>query len=84
MFGRKINPINYYFLFQDINELLGKSHDVNELKHVWIQWREATGKKVRSMYTDYVKLYNEAARLNSSVKIWVFKLLKVDRKFQFI
>ncbi|VVC45911.1 Zinc finger C2H2-type,Peptidase M2, peptidyl-dipeptidase A [Cinara cedri] len=49
----------------DINDILHKSYDVNELKHVWIKWREATGKKVRSMYAEYVKLSNEAARLNN-------------------
>lgn len=53
------------FFFLDINDIFDKSYDVNELKHVWVQWREATGKKVRSMYTDYVKLSNEAAVLNS-------------------
>lgn len=53
------------FFHQDINEIFDKSYDVNELKHVWIQWREATGKKVRPMYADYVKLSNEAAKLNS-------------------
>lgn len=52
-------------MLQDINDIFDKSSDVNELKHVWIQWREATGKKVRSMYAEYVKLSNEAARLNS-------------------
>lgn len=55
----------FFFLLRDINDILDKSTDVNELKHVWVQWREATGKKIRPMYAEYVKLSNEAARLNS-------------------
>lgn len=54
-----------FVVFQDITDILGKSYDVNELKHVWIEWRKATGRKVRSMYPEYVRLSNEAARLNS-------------------
>lgn len=58
----------------DINDILDKSTDVNELKHVWVQWREATGKKVRPMYAEYVKLSNEAARLNNytdTAEFWI-------------
>lgn len=40
------------------------SKDYDELKHVWSQWRDVTGKKVRSEFLEYVKLSNEAAKLN--------------------
>ncbi|XP_050539416.1 angiotensin-converting enzyme-like isoform X2 [Daktulosphaira vitifoliae] len=49
----------------DLVEILEKSNDVNELKYVWIQWRESSGKKVRSHFKEYVKLANEAAILNN-------------------
>ncbi|XP_043285855.1 angiotensin-converting enzyme-like [Venturia canescens] len=48
----------------EITELLVNSHDPEELKHLWIKWRDATGKKVKTDFTRYVELSNEIARLN--------------------
>lgn len=64
-FSLNIIMVFYFIFFEDLMDILHKSYDVNELKHIWIKWREATGKKVRPMYKEYVKLSNEAARLNS-------------------
>lgn len=41
------------------------SRDPDELKHVWVEWRKASGKKCRGMFEHYVALSNEAAILNS-------------------
>lgn len=41
------------------------SENADELKHVWTEWRKASGQKVRKLYGEYVALSNEAAVLNS-------------------
>ncbi|XP_015515543.1 angiotensin-converting enzyme [Neodiprion lecontei] len=48
-----------------LTELLMSSRDPEELKHVWIEWRKATGEKVKPLYPKYVDLINRAARLNN-------------------
>lgn len=41
-----------------------KSKDYDELAYVWTAWRNATGRKLRSLYNEYVDLGNDAAKLN--------------------
>lgn len=48
----------------DLNLLLKESRDYLELKHVWVEWRNATGKKMRPKYLRFVDLMNENARVN--------------------
>ncbi|ODM92909.1 Angiotensin-converting enzyme [Orchesella cincta] len=48
----------------EIQELLFKSHDYDELVYAWTAWRNATGRKLRKMYNRYVDLGNDAAKLN--------------------
>ncbi|XP_054712126.1 angiotensin-converting enzyme-like [Uloborus diversus] len=48
----------------DLTELLRGSRNFDELKHVWSQWRDKTGKKMKGHFLKYVQLTNEAARLN--------------------
>ncbi|CAG9795383.1 unnamed protein product [Diatraea saccharalis] len=48
----------------DITEIFAKSLDPEELKHTWVEWHKAAGAKARSNFTQYVQLYNEAAKLN--------------------
>ncbi|CAL7935105.1 unnamed protein product [Xylocopa violacea] len=49
----------------ELTEILMKSRDPEELKHIWIEWRKATGEKMKSLYTRYVELSNMAALLNN-------------------
>ncbi|XP_011631849.1 angiotensin-converting enzyme-like [Pogonomyrmex barbatus] len=49
----------------EITELLMRSRDPEELKHIWVEWRKASGEKVKSLYPKYVELANTAARLNN-------------------
>ncbi|XP_076253432.1 angiotensin-converting enzyme-like [Rhynchophorus ferrugineus] len=49
----------------ELTNILAKSRDTEELKHVWVEWRNAVGPKCRSLYEQYVNLSNEAARLNN-------------------
>ncbi|KOC59071.1 Angiotensin-converting enzyme, partial [Habropoda laboriosa] len=49
----------------ELTELQMKSHDPEELKYIWVQWRKATGEKMKSLFTRYVELSNMAATLNN-------------------
>ncbi|XP_052750787.1 angiotensin-converting enzyme-like [Galleria mellonella] len=48
----------------EITEIFAKSQDPEELKHTWIEWHKVAGAKARNNFTQYVRLYNEAAKLN--------------------
>jgi len=41
------------------------SRNEEELRHVWTQWRDVTGKNMKQYYERFVELSNEAAKLNS-------------------
>ncbi|XP_015791405.1 angiotensin-converting enzyme isoform X2 [Tetranychus urticae] len=49
---------------EDITEIMSKSRNYEELKSIWTQWRDVTGKKMRNNYLKYIELLNEAAKLN--------------------
>lgn len=49
----------------ELTEKLMKSRDPEELKHIWVEWRKASGEKVKLLFKRYVELSNEAARLNN-------------------
>ncbi|XP_050313068.1 angiotensin-converting enzyme-like [Anthonomus grandis grandis] len=49
----------------DLVNILATSRDPEELKHVWVEWRNSIGPKCRELYNQYVNLSNEAARLNN-------------------
>merc|ERR1719419_643466 len=64
-----------FSLEPELTEILARSRNPSELQYYWEQWRESSGKQIRSMYHTYVNLYNKAAKLNG------FKdasLMKVD------
>jgi peptidyl-dipeptidase A/DNA-directed RNA polymerase III subunit RPC1 len=44
---------------------MSKSRNFDELKHVWQQWHEQSGGKMRQHYEKFVQLSNEAAQMNS-------------------
>lgn len=49
----------------ELTDLLKKSRDPEELKYIWTEWRNASGKKVKFLFMRYVELSNMAARLNN-------------------
>ncbi|KAJ8910672.1 hypothetical protein NQ315_002921 [Exocentrus adspersus] len=49
----------------ELTQILATSRNPDELKHVWLEWRNTVGVKCRNLYNDYVNLSNEAARLNN-------------------
>lgn len=48
----------------DLQSILMKSRDYDELVHVWKAWRDAAGKPIREKFLRFVELSNEAATLN--------------------
>lgn len=49
----------------EISDALESSRDPEELKYYWQQWYDKAGTSVRGNFETYVRLVNEAARLNS-------------------
>lgn len=47
-----------------ISERFAVSRDYDELKYLFVKWHDATGRKMRSSYLDYVNLMNEVGRGN--------------------
>lgn len=52
----------------EISAIMTKSENYDELKWAWEQWREMSGKKMRSEYRKYVDAVNKAATLNGNQK----------------
>jgi len=58
----------------EISEIMSKSNNYNELKWVWEEWHDKSGKLMRDRYRTYVELNNKAARLNNipdAGKMWL-------------
>lgn len=51
-------------LAPDLTEIFAKSQDPDELKQLWIEWHAVAGARAKHNFTEYVELYNEAAKLN--------------------
>lgn len=60
-----IEIIKIIITLLEITTILSESRDPDELKHVWVEWRNTVGPKVKDMYETYVNLSNEAARSNN-------------------
>ena len=64
---------------------MAKSRDYEELKEVWINWRNSAGKPVRELYKEYVQLGNKATSRMPS-KLWMTygnKLKECIRNYTF-
>nr|CAD7261310.1 unnamed protein product [Timema shepardi] len=55
----------------DLTKISENSRDPEELKHVWLKWRDATGRRMKDMFVQYVELENEAARLNTGPRTFL-------------
>lgn len=51
----------------EITKLMANSRDAAELEHLWVSWRNSSGRQVRELYKEYVQLLNEAALKNSKL-----------------
>lgn len=59
------NSNNCDLIMRDVRSKMAASKNPNELKYFWEEWRKATGYRLRTLFTEYVKLSNKAATLNS-------------------
>lgn len=55
-----------------IEKIITESRNYDELAYAWTAWRNATGRKLRPLYNEYVDLGNEAAKLNGNERLIVF------------
>ncbi len=62
-----LKELNEIFMSTEITELMAKSRNFEELRHIWTEWHRNTGGKMRLHYQKFVELSNEAARSNSWV-----------------
>jgi len=46
----------------NVTQLFQKNKDYDELANIWKLWSDASGKKYRDLYVDYVELSNEATK----------------------
>ncbi|XP_026469992.1 angiotensin-converting enzyme-like [Ctenocephalides felis] len=67
-------------LDSDVNEIFAKSRNAKELQYVWEQWRNVAGAPIRKLYSEYVELKNEAARLNNYTDVAEMWLSEYDTK----
>ncbi|KAF6209873.1 hypothetical protein GE061_015626 [Apolygus lucorum] len=59
----------------ELTDIFAKSRDPEELKHYWVGWRDASGKKCRELYKKYIVLKEAEAKANGfddPVKLWNF------------
>ena len=55
------------FSLADLSEIMATSRNEEQLKHVWTQWRNVTGRPIKKLYERYVHLSNQAAKLNGTL-----------------
>jgi len=58
------DPSKQISLEPEITLKMAESRNPKELEYYWLKHRDTTGKKMRNMYKEYVKLTNKAARMN--------------------
>ncbi|OTF79966.1 hypothetical protein BLA29_003639 [Euroglyphus maynei] len=69
----------------DLYRLMAHSRDYEELKEIWIKWREQAGRPNRQRYIDYIRLGNKAAIANGFQTLddlWLFPWETPDFKQQ--
>lgn len=82
---QKINFVVIFNVFLELTDILKKSRNPEELKHVWTEWRNSVGPQVKNMFEEYVRLSNEAARLNNftnNAEYWLESYETADIKQQ--
>ncbi len=52
------------YLNTDLENILSKIEDYDEMAYVWKSWRDSTGAKIRPLYYKYIDLQNKAAVAN--------------------
>lgn len=52
-----------------VTDIFSTSEDAEELKHAWLEWHKAAGAASKGNFTEYVNMYNEAAKLNGNFTV---------------
>lgn len=63
---------NPYYV--DIEQIMATSRDYKELAYVFKAWRDATGKKMKDLYPQFVELGNKAAVANREMFLHILLL----------
>ncbi|CAB3255880.1 unnamed protein product [Arctia plantaginis] len=70
----------------EVTNIFATSNNADELKHTWLEWHKAAGAVSRGNFTEYVAMYNEAAKLNgydSVAEWWLGEYEEPDTESQF-
>ena len=57
---------------------MAESKDSKELEEAWVNWRDASGKKMRNDFIEYYTLGNKAATLNKLPDKGTHHLIDLD------
>ncbi|KAK3579290.1 hypothetical protein CHS0354_033370 [Potamilus streckersoni] len=63
-----INATTCLPLEPDLTDIITNSRDYDELKAAWKGWRDASGKKMKQLYPQFVELLNEAITFEKKYK----------------
>ncbi len=49
----------------ELTKIMEESRNEEELRHVWTEWHNKSGGPIKQLYKEFVKLSNQAAKINS-------------------
>ena len=70
---------NHWF-YSDLTKILRESRNEEELRHVWTEWHDRSGRPIKDSYARFVELSNSAAKLNGTL----FPCINSDILFSYI
>ena len=71
-------------LFVELTKILKDSRNEEELRHVWTEWHDKSGKPIKDSYKRFVELENEAANLNGRSANIIIIIFFFFEKFHFL
>ena len=48
--------------FIDISSMMAKNRSYDVLKHLWVEWRKASGNNYKKDYLDFIQMNNDGAQ----------------------
>ena len=76
---KKIYLSVYSWFFLDLSSFMAKNRSHEALKHVWVEWRKASGNKYKTDYLDFIDLNNEGAKELGKWSLFLFLVLDYER-----
>ena len=65
----EIQSLYTFITYSGLTDVLAESRDYNELLGVWKGWRDQTGKLMRTKYTEFVNVMNEAIKFSGKLTL---------------